>query len=228
VILPQLSAQNARNSRDGFVRMLDWGLRWVFLITLPAAAGLAALAAPVMVTLFQYQEFSAHDAAMAARSLMAYAVGLPALVLVKILASGFYSRQDTRTPVRAGVVAMVVNIVLSLALMVPLQHVGLALATSLAAVINAGLLYRGLRAADAYQPLAGWRPFLLRVTFACACMTAVLLAFQPPLEQWLAWGVHQRALQLGLWVVVGLAVYPLALMLAGLRRSNLPEAVRPV
>ena len=121
--------------------MLDWALRWTMLIGIPAGLGLILLAGPMLSTLFQYGEFTSRDVDMASRSLISYAIGLVGFILIKVLASGYFSRQDTKTPVKIGVVAMFANIILNLILIIPLAHAGLALATSLATFINAGLLY---------------------------------------------------------------------------------------
>ncbi len=224
VILPQLSEKFSEGNGRDYSLTLDWGLRWVWLISLPAAAGLAVLAAPIMVTLFQYGSFTADDAAMASRSLMAFAIGLPAFVLIKVLASAFFSRQDMRTPVKAGVAAMVTNIVLNLALVGILAHVGLALATSIAAMVNAGLLYFWLKRQRAYQAEAGWRLFLLRVAVAVAAMALVLAYWLPSLHDWVAMDLGWRVLMLALWVVAGMAVYPAVLFLTGMRPRHLSGA----
>ncbi len=221
VILPQLSDKHARGDAAAYSATLDWGLRWVLLITLPALAGLAVLAAPIMVTLFQYGEFTVNDATMAARSLMAFAVGLPAFVLIKILASAFFSRQDTRTPVKAGVAAMVTNIVLNLALVGPLAHVGLALATSTAAVVNAGLLFYWLRRYRAYEASSGWTSFACRIVIATLVMAAVLYFIVPSLANWAALDLMQRALALSGWIALGIGIYPVTLWLCGLRPHHL-------
>ena len=126
VILPSLSQRHAEGSAEVFSHTLDWALRWVMVIGAPAMLGLILLAGPMLTTLFQYGAFQDHDVTMASRSLMAYTVGLLGYILIKILAPGFYARQDTRTPVRIGIIAMVANIVLNIILVFPLAHAGLA------------------------------------------------------------------------------------------------------
>lgn len=224
VILPHLSREHAGENPQAFSDTVDWALRWVLLIGVPATAGLAVLAGPLLTTLFQYNAFSDHDAVMATRSLMAYSVGLCGFILVKVLASGYYSRQDTRTPVRIGVVAMVSNIVLNLSLVWSLAHAGLALATSLAAFVNAGLLLRGLRRQSVYTPRAGWPLLFARVLFSGTVMTGVLWWGSGSLEQWLAWSALARAEHLALWVVVGAVLYFLTLLLTGVRPAHLRAA----
>jgi len=215
VILPNLSQQHAAASTEDFSRTLDWALRWVLLIGTPAMVGLFVLAGPMLTTLFQYGEFSQHDAVMATRSLMAYALGLQGFILVKVLSPGFFARQDTRTPVKIGVIAMVSNMVMNVILVFPLAHAGLALATSLSAFINAGLLFRILRREGVYRPEPGWLKLMLQVLAANAAMAAVLWWGAGDLQQWFAWGGLHRAMQLLLWITVGAAVYFIALLISG-------------
>ena len=221
VILPSLSRKHAAQSSEEFSETLDWALRLVLLIVLPAALGLAILAGPMLTTIFQYGEFSASDVHKASLSLMAYAVGLPGFVYIKVLAPGFFARQDTRTPVRVGVVAMLANIVLNLVLVVPLAHAGLALATSLSAFLNAGLLYKILRKEGVYRPRPGWGAFALRVLAANVLMTLLLLWGHGELSLWLEWDLYQRVWKLGLLIVGGVATYFLALSVMGFRMRAL-------
>jgi putative peptidoglycan lipid II flippase len=221
VVLPSLSQHHAQASSLDFSRTLDWALRWVVLIGTPATVGLVVLAGPVLTTLFQYGEFSAHDAEMSTRSLMAYAFGLLGFILIKVLAPGFYARQDTRTPVRIGIIAMLANIGFNLALVFPLAHAGLALATALSGYLNAGLLYRGLRQQEVYRPREGWGALALRVAFANLLMAAVLWLGAGQLEQWLQRSAGERALHLTLWIAAGATTYLLALWLSGMRLHQL-------
>ncbi|HBO12832.1 MAG TPA: murein biosynthesis integral membrane protein MurJ, partial [Halieaceae bacterium] len=165
VILPSLSADRAAAREERFTPTLDWAVRTVLLVAVPATAALLVLAEPILITLFQYGELSPRDVAMAGYSLRAYALGICAFMLIKVLAPGFYARQDMVTPVRIGIRAMVANMVLNIAFVVPLMvyldlgHVGLALATSVAAYLNAGLLWRGLRREGIYRFDPAWRGF---------------------------------------------------------------------
>jgi putative peptidoglycan lipid II flippase len=226
VIMPALSADHARGMPAAYNRTLDWAVRWVFLICVPAACGLAILAAPALATLFQYGSFRVLDVGMSARSLVAFAVGLPAFVLIKVLSSGFFARQDTKTPVRAGVIAMLSNIALNLILVVPLAHAGLALATSLSAYLNAWLLYRGLRSRDWFLPEAGWAAYAVKLTVAALSMCALLYLFVPEAAEWFGWRAAERGAQLVLWVCGGAACYFAMLWLCGIRprRMTLPPA----
>ena len=226
VILPILSRAYANGSTEAFSRTLDAGLRWVLLIGVPAAVGLIMLAKPAQSTLFQYGDFRQLDVDMAGLALMAYALGLPAFMLVKVLAPAFFSRQDTVTPVKIAVRAMLSNMVLNVLFVVPLvllkvpgAHAGLALATALAAYINAGLLYRQLRRQAVFQPQRGWPRLLGQMLFAVAVMAGVVGWGAPDADSWAALSGAQRSLQISLWIVAGVASYLLALRIAGLRLS---------
>lgn len=217
VILPALSQKYTEAASAEFSRTLDWALRWVVLIGTPATVGLLLLAGPLLITLFQYGEFSAHDAEMSTRSLMAFSVGLTAYISIKVLAPAFYARQDTSTPVRIGIIAMLSNIVLNAVLVFPLQHAGLALATALAAFINAGLLYRALRRQSVYQPQPGWVKFSVRVLAANVVMALLLWFGAGAVQDWLAWPALTRAAHLALLVGAGALAYLVSLYLAGVK-----------
>jgi putative peptidoglycan lipid II flippase len=228
VILPSLSRHHAAADPDQFARTLDSGLRWVLLIGLPAAAGLALLAAPTLATLFLYGDFTPEDVRMASLSLIAYSLGLPGFMLVKVLAPAFYARQDVRTPVKVAITALLSNMVLNVLFVVPLvllafagPHAGLALATSIAAYVNAGLLYRHLRRQDAYHPLAGWGAWMARIGVATLVLGLVVGLGAPALEQWAQWPALERAWHLLLWVLAGVASYLLVLRLLGMRLRHL-------
>ncbi len=229
VILPSLSMVQSQLDGAGqrFSATLQWGMEMVLLIALPATAALLCLAEPILTTLFGYGEFSPTDVRMAAYSLRAYALGLTAFMLIKVLAPGFYARQDTRTPVRIGIIAMVSNMILNPLFIFPLLwtfntgHAGLALATAASAWLNAGLLYRGLRKASVLQQA-------LPITFlgrqllpAVVVMVTVLLALNPDLAWWQVQGVVVRALTMAALVLVGALGYGLVLVLLGLRLHHL-------
>ncbi|MDD3650690.1 murein biosynthesis integral membrane protein MurJ [Immundisolibacter sp.] len=213
VILPRLSSQHAGGDGAAFSRTLDWGLRWVLLVGAPAAAALGVLAGPLLGTLFSYGAFDARSVLMARQALWAFAPGLLAFMAIKVLAPGYYARQDTRSPVRIGVLAMLANMGITLILVWPLEHAGLAASTSLAAYLNALLLLRGLMRCGAYRPQPGWMAFLLRVTAATAVMSLLLWLGTGSLDAWLALGASGRLLHLALWVVAGAASYGAALLL---------------
>ena len=225
VILPNLSRKHATESLEGFSRTLDWGLRWTLLLGAPAAVGLLVLAGPMIATLFQSQVFTVSDVEMASRSLMAYSLGLLPFILIKVLAPGFYARQDTRTPVRIAVIAMAANMVMNIVLVFPLAHAGLALATTLSASLNAFLLFRGLRREEVYQPGAHWVWLGWRTGVACTAMAALLLWGAGSLESWTALGAWERAWRLLGWVVAGASAYGAILLLTGVRARHFREAV---
>jgi len=221
VILPHLSEKHTAGSSESFSRMLDWALRWTVAIGVPASLGLIILAGPILCTLFQYGEFMGHDVLMSSRSLTAYAFGLLAFILIKVLAPGYYSRQDIRTPVRIGVIAMVSNIVMNLVLVFPLAHAGLALATAFSAYLNAWLLYYGLRRAGVYRPLEGWRGFLLKVLIANGLMALVLSMGAGDLAEWQVWVAGERIWRLIALLVGGGAIYLVSLWALGLRWEHM-------
>ncbi|TXK96296.1 murein biosynthesis integral membrane protein MurJ [Methylococcaceae bacterium CS5] len=220
VILPNLAKNHAAEDTEAFSRSLDWGLKLVILIGAPASLGLMMLAEPMVSTLFQYNQFGAHDVAMAGRSLMAYSLGLLGFILVKVLVPGFTSRKDMKTPVRFGIYAMVANMILNIALVFPLAHAGLALATSLGAFFNASLLLFALLKTGFYQPSAGWRILILRVILGCSAMAA-LIYHCVDISLWLDWGMLERAWNLAMWVAIAAALYAVVLLLSGLRLRHL-------
>ena len=231
VILPALSQHHANESREHFNRTLDWALKLVMLIALPAGIGLMILAGPVLATLFQHGDFTAMDTHMASLSLMAYILGLPAFILIKVLAPGFYSRQDTKTPVRIAIIAMVCNMALNILFVVSMvmldyeaPHVGLALATTSSGYVNALLLYRGLRKAGVYEPLPGWTAMSIKTLIACIAMSAALLVLTPGLHIWSWLTVLERVIYLGGIIGLGAVVYFGMLWISGIRPSGLRRA----
>jgi putative peptidoglycan lipid II flippase len=222
VILPSLSRIHAEKSPDRFARTLDWAIRMILLIGLPAALALAVLAEPLIATLFHYGEMTDRDVLMAAMSLRAYAFGLLAFMLIKVLAPGYFARQDTRTPVRIAVKAMAANMVLNLILIWPLDHVGLALATSIAAFMNAGWLLHGLIKEGVFRWQPGWGVALLRMGSACIALVATLLLIQHWLAgNWLEAGVWLRVQWMTVLVLAGAGAYLLMLLATGLRLRHL-------
>jgi putative peptidoglycan lipid II flippase len=217
VILPNLSRKHAEKSPEAFSATLDWAIRMMFLLGIPAAVGLLLLAGPMLTTLFYSQAFNAEDVYKSSLSLIAYAPGLMAIILIKVLAPGFYAQQDTRTPVRIGIIAMVANMVLNIILVFPLAHAGLALATSLSSALNAYLLYRGLRRSGIYQPRQGWIKILARILFAAGGMSLLLVLGAGDLDHWLNLGNWQRIISLFIWILAGASAYLFLLYLSGMR-----------
>ena len=224
VILPNLSKQIAQGDQERFVLTLDWALRWTFIVVIPATVGLMVMAQPILTTLFHKGQFGQQDVIMTTRSLLTYSIGMLGFVSVKVLASGYYARQDTRTPVRIGIIAMITNICLNLIFIYPLQHAGLALSTSLAALLNSWLLYRGLRQQNVYTPQAGWLALLVRIALANVVMAAILwwgTGGINTLQWWLGMGTGERALRLIIWLTIGMISYFLALFIFGLRMCHI-------
>ncbi|GAB3370038.1 murein biosynthesis integral membrane protein MurJ [Azotobacter armeniacus] len=217
ILLPALSKTYASQDHQEYSRLLDWGLRLCFLLVLPCALALAILAEPLTVSLFQYGKFTAHDALMTQRALIAYAVGLLGIILVKVLAPGFYAQQNIRTPVRIAVFTLVTTQMMNLAFIIPLKHAGLALAISLGACLNAGLLYWKLRQQRRFEPQAGWRMFLVKLVVAVLAMVAVLLGLLALMPAWEQGGMAERFLRLGMLVLAGVVAYFGMLMLLGFR-----------
>lgn len=231
VILPKLSRDHSNEATAPFSDTLRWAMRLTLLLAIPAMVGLIMLARPILITLIQYGAFNANDAFMAALSLMAYALGVPAFMLVKILAPGFYSRQDTRTPVRIGIIAVITNISLNIIIVLPwylgghfAPHAGLALATALAGYMNAGLLYRGLRKEDVLKVQDGHTLILPRILIAGLLMGALLYYLTPAAASWHGWAAAERALNLSGLIIAGAATYFLALVVLGLRPRHFRQS----
>jgi putative peptidoglycan lipid II flippase len=217
VILPNLSRKHAEKSPQEFSDTLDWALRLMVLLGVPAAIGLLLLAGPMLTTLFYSAAFNAQDVEKSSLSLMAYAPGLMAIILIKVLAPGFYAQQDTRTPVRIGIIAMAVNMLLNLLLVFPLAHAGLALATSLSSALNAYLLFRGLRQRGIYHPKSAWPGIWGRVGVAASGMSLLLYVGSGEVKLWYALTAWQRIGSLSFWILLAMLVYFLLLFLVGIR-----------
>ncbi|MBA0166385.1 murein biosynthesis integral membrane protein MurJ [Pectobacterium sp. CFBP8739] len=217
ILLPSLAKSFASGNHDEYSRLMDWGLRLCFLLALPSAVALGILAQPLTVSLFQYGKFSAFDALMTQRALIAYSVGLMGLIVVKVLVPGFYSRQDIKTPVKIAIVTLILTQVMNLIFIGPLQHAGLALSIGLASCLNAGLLYWQLRKQDIFQPQPGWKGFLVRLLVAVIVMSLVLLGMLWWMPAWDDGNMTMRILRLLLVVVAGAGAYFATLALLGFR-----------
>jgi putative peptidoglycan lipid II flippase len=217
ILLPSLSKHHAGGASAEYSRLLDWGLRVTLLLAVPAAAALAVLALPLIATLFHYGRFSAEDAWMTREALVAYSLGLVGMILVKILAPGFYARQNVVTPVKIGLVTLAATQAMNLAFIGPLRHAGLALAIGLGACLNALLLYLMLRKQTIYTPQPGWRVFTLKIAVAVLAMAASLWTAMGPAAAWLAAGWEWKVSMLAGMVVLGVAVYGACLFALGFR-----------
>lgn len=175
VLLPTLSAANARQDHAGYSALLDWGLRMVLLLGLPAALGMMLLADGLVATLFHYGAFQTGDVQQTRLAVIAYSVGLIGLLSVKILAPGFYAKQDIRTPVKIAILVLVMTQLMNLIFVPLMAHAGLALAIGLGACLNALLLLAGLRRRGVYQPGGKWLRFVLRMVPALLALAALLL-----------------------------------------------------
>lgn len=217
ILLPSLARHYNNHSGEEYSRLLDWGLRMTMLLTLPAALALAILATPLIATLFHHGAFTAHDVLMTRNALIAYSIGLLGLILVKVLAPGFYARQNIKTPVKIAVITLIATQLMNLAFIVPFQHAGLALAIGLGACINAGLLYYKLRSHEIYQPQPGWSAFLAKILIALAAMGTFLWFAAGSDASWLSGSALDRAIRLSWIVAAGAASYFAALWLLGFR-----------
>ncbi len=218
VLMPQLSGAQASGDSARYSGLLDWGLRLTLMLALPCAVALLLFAQPMVAVLFHRGAFQASDVQHTVTALMGYGVGLMGLVGVKILAPGFYARQDIRTPVRIAIVVLILTQLMNLVTVPFLGHAGLALSIGLGALINAGWLLVGLRRSGGYEPEPGWWSFAWRVLFATALLGAVLAGAARAVD-WLALQTHpwQRAGWLALSLGAAALVYFTALLACGVR-----------
>jgi len=217
ILLPSLARLHADANPEAFSSLLDWGLRLTLMLTLPAALALAVLGVPLIATLFHHGAFGVDDVMQTRLALVAYSVGLTGLILVKILAPGFYARQDIRTPVRIALITLAATQLMNLAFIVPLKHAGLALSIGLASMLNAGLLFRGLRARGVYRPQPGWTGFTLRLLVALTVLGTVLWFGMGREASWLEHDGLARALRLAVLVAGGALAYFATLFALGFR-----------
>ncbi len=227
VMLPRLSASHAGRETHDFDRTMSWGVRLALLLALPAAIGLLLLAIPLIATLFGYGEFSATDIQMSAWALRAYALALPGMMLVKIFAPGFFARQNTRTPVRIGIIAMISNMAYNIifvgAMMLaslPIAHTGLALATAVSANQNALMLYQQLKKDTIYQLQSAEIKTFKRVVIATVAMAVVIWLLNPSVDSWLAMQAIERATRLGAIIAASVATYAGTLFIVGFRPGD--------
>lgn len=228
VVLPYLSESHVNKKPEDFNKTLAWAMHLAMLIAVPAMVGLILLASPILATLFQYEAFTANDTLMSSLSLVAYSVGLPAFIAIKILVNGFFARQDTKTPVKIGIMALVFNMFLNVIFVVSLiksdylaPHVGLAMATTASAYLNAGLLAYHLRKQGVLT--LEWSILFpaFRLLLAVVVMGVVIYFALPALSAWSQWLWHERVLELCLIIVQAMASYIAILWLFGFRKSDL-------
>lgn len=219
ILLPSLSKHHADNSPHEYSKLLDWGLRLVFMLTLPAALALGMLAVPLLATFFQHGAFSAHDVLMTRNALVGYSVGLIGLISVKVLAPGFYARQDIRTPVKIGIATLLATQVMNLLFVFGLQlnHAGLALSIGIGSCFNSAILFYLLRKREIYQPEPGWGKFLAKLGVALSVLGLALWLGMGDEQQWLNTHGWTRIVHLTWLVVMGVAVYFAVLAALGFR-----------
>lgn len=218
VLLPSLSKAGVEGDSTEYSSLLDWGLRLVVALTVPCAIGLALAAEPLTALLFHYGRFDAQDLRMTSAALVGYSVGLVGLVAIKVLAPGFYAKQDIRTPVRIALFVLAVTQLLNLLFVPMFAHAGLALSISVGALANAGLLLAGLRRRGLYQPSPGWPRFLLQVGIAACALTLVLIWGAGQLD-WVALQARPAVRAAWVFALIGGAglAYLAALVAAGVR-----------
>ncbi len=230
VILPHLARRHADTDTEGFGRALDWGLKLTVVVGIPAALGLALLAEPLTATLFGHGRFRPIDARMTAWAITAMSLGVPAFMLSKVLLPAFYSRQDTKTPMRAAMATVFVNVLLTILLVLPLKwyqvpmaHAGIALATALAGNFNAWLLWRRLRLLAIYRPAPGWGRLLLRILGGCLLLALAVVALRLRAGDFMAMHWLSRIGWLLFTVVAGALAYATGLWISGLRPRDFGE-----
>jgi putative peptidoglycan lipid II flippase len=232
VILPGLSAHHASQSKEQFTQTLDWALRLTVLLASPAAVGMLCFAVPMTATIFGYGRFEPEDVRMASYALMAYSWGLLGFSLVKVLAPGYYARQDTKRPVRVALTALACTMTLNIAVVLPaaklgfpLPHVLIATSTCIGAAINTVLLWRGLVTAGVFRPSRLWPRFLVRVVLANAAMAVVLVLLAGDAQRWVVMPFAERVLRCGGGIAAGAGMYFAVLWVLGLRYRDLRTQV---
>lgn len=221
VTLPHLSRHHAAKSPELFASTLNWGLRCNLLIGIPASLTMLILSGPLIITLFYYGKFTIHDVLMTQRSVIAYSVGLQAFMLIKVLAAAFYAQQNIRTPVRIGIVALVANMIFNVLLIFPLKHAGLALASSLSAWLNVGLLLGGLQNRQIFQWQSGWLKFILRLLLANSVLCLFLDWAAAATPIWINWAWQQRFAHIFILGIAAIIIYIAMLWISGLRYHDL-------
>ncbi|WP_419418963.1 murein biosynthesis integral membrane protein MurJ [Legionella sp. D16C41] len=220
VILPHLSRRHASQDNSHFSFALDWGLRTILLLGIPASVGLIFFSMPLIACCFAYGKFSTFDLIQTQKSLIALSAGIPAFMMVKVLASGFYATQNIKTPVKIGAIAMIVNSILCAVLIWPLAHAGLALASALAGYVNSGILLFLLRRRKIYQPRKGWLFFILQLVIANSIIALYLYFMAGTIPDWLSLSPVARMGKLFFHVSVSIVIYLMVLYFSGMRVAH--------
>lgn len=211
VILPHLSRQHSSKSTEEFSAALDWGIRWNLIIGIPATVTMIILSGPLIISLFQYGKFTLHDVLMTQKSVVAYAFGLQAFMLNKLLSSAFYAKQDIRTPVKITIISLVINMILSFILVWPLAHTGLALASALSSWFNITMLWTILNYRNIYSMQPGWIKFTLKLIFSNCILGMFLWYFSNNIETWILWNWSNRFLHLMFLGMGSITIYIICL-----------------
>ena len=217
VVLPHLSRHFAKSSESAFSQTVDWGLRCCLVAGMPACIGLLTISGPILTTLFRHGAFHNVDVIMTTRSLVAFAIGLPAVMAGKVLASAFYSRQDIKTPVKIAAAVLILGTLLNFVFIGPLAHAGLALVTAITNILDSVLLWVLLYRYGFYKPQARWARFTLQIIFASGLMAAILLFLSGNTSTWLMHSTWQNSLKLTEIVLAGAVTYFASLWLSGVR-----------
>jgi putative peptidoglycan lipid II flippase len=220
ILLPSLSKCHADNNTAEYSKLLDWGLRLTIMLTLPAALALGMISVPLLATFFQRGAFVAHDVLMTSHALIGYSIGLIGMILVKILAPGFYARQDIRTPVKIGIVTLLATQAMNALFIAWIQHAGLALSIGLGACLNSAILYYYLRKQGIFQPEPGWAKFFGKVGIAVAALAITLWLGMGTEQSWLSGSGWSRVLRLSALVAGGVIVYFAVLAALGFRPKD--------
>ncbi|WP_392563808.1 murein biosynthesis integral membrane protein MurJ [Orbus wheelerorum] len=207
ILLPSLSKSFSKGDIKQYSDLLDWGLRLCVLLALPSAVALGVIAKPLIATLFEYGKFTTLDSEMTRQALVAYSIGLLGIILIKVLAPGFYSRQDIKTPVKIAIVTLILTQAMNLAFIGTLKHAGLALSISIAACFNAGLLFWQLRKQKLFIPKPGWLAFIIKIVIAVVIMSAVLVIGSDLLPDWSTGSMLSRIGRLLLLIIAAVIAY---------------------
>jgi putative peptidoglycan lipid II flippase len=227
ILLPSLSKAHVDKSAAEFSQLLDWGLRLTFMLAIPAAVAMAVLSKPLVASLFYYGRFTAIDVAETERALIAYSLSLLGLIMVKVLAPGFYARQNVKTPVKIAIFTLVMTQVFNVLFLyfTPLRHAGLALAVGLGACLNATLLWVNLQRSGAFVPNKGWGLFLAKLLLAVTIMAVALHLVATASGDWLSMPTLDRLLHLAGVVVMGMLIYFATLGLLGFHPRDFTKRV---
>jgi len=228
VILPHLSKRYAEQNTRYFSQSMDWGLRMLLIIGVPSALGLMTFSLPMIAACFGYGAFKPFDLLQTQKSLMMLSFGLPAFMIVKVLASGFYAQQNIKTPVKIGVVCMVFNTLCCALLVGPLAHAGLTLASAIASYLNCFILFFLLCKRKIYQPQAGWGKFIVQLLVANALMGIYLYYTKGTLLDWLDKPMLLRLGYLLAHILVAIVIYVMTLRIVGLRYRQFRGPTREI